>query len=380
MDVIEPISVTDSVLFASNVFENDYPAWANNVAYALGDRRILTSTHKIYESVKATSSLAVTISIASPGVVTWAAHGLSSGTPVSFATSGALPTGLAAATTYYVVNPTTDTFQVAATAGGAAINTSGSQSGTHTATAQSNYNRSPDTNTTFWTEVSATNKWKMFDAQNNTQTTNTDSIEVDLVPASIATGVFLGGLDGDSVTVTVTDPTDGIVYSETKSLLISNSGSSFWGWGFNRILKRTALAFTNLPPYVAATVSISIDKPGGTAKCGMCCLGPVVNVGITERNVSTDIKDYSSTTFNADGTSTTVVRDYAKRMTVDCIVDNDIKDAIENQLASYRQTPVVWIGSTKFETTMIYGTFSSFKVVIESFPRSRASLQIEGRV
>jgi hypothetical protein len=75
----------------------------------------------------------VTVSIASPGVVSWVGHGRSNGQQISLRTTGALPTGLNAITTYYVVNAATDTFQLALTPGGAAINTSGSQSGTHTA-------------------------------------------------------------------------------------------------------------------------------------------------------------------------------------------------------------------------------------------------------
>ena len=79
-----------------------------------------------------------TVTIATPGVVTVAAgHGLEAGAPVVFTTDGALPTGLTAGTTYYVIASglTVTTFQVAATAGGTAIDTSGSQSGTHTITA-----------------------------------------------------------------------------------------------------------------------------------------------------------------------------------------------------------------------------------------------------
>lgn len=78
----------------------------------------------------------VTITIASPGVVTWNSHGFAAGTPVRLVTNGALPTGLSTGTTYYVVNPATNTFQLAATVGGTAINTSGTQSGTHYAVYQ----------------------------------------------------------------------------------------------------------------------------------------------------------------------------------------------------------------------------------------------------
>ncbi len=80
-----------------------------------------------------TSAPAVTISNASPGVVTLTAHGLVFGTPVRFATTGALPAGLTAGTTYFVKTvPTADTFTVSTTPEGAAINTSSAGSGTHT--------------------------------------------------------------------------------------------------------------------------------------------------------------------------------------------------------------------------------------------------------
>lgn len=74
----------------------------------------------------------VTITIASPGVITETAHGRPANAPVVLATTGALPTGLTAGTTYYVTNPTTNGYSLSATKGGAAINTTGSQSGVHT--------------------------------------------------------------------------------------------------------------------------------------------------------------------------------------------------------------------------------------------------------
>jgi hypothetical protein len=78
----------------------------------------------------------VTITIASPGVVTWASHGLSANTPVYFVTNGALPNGITPGVEYFVKSvPTSDTFTISATSGGTVINTSGSQNGTQTSTA-----------------------------------------------------------------------------------------------------------------------------------------------------------------------------------------------------------------------------------------------------
>jgi hypothetical protein len=76
----------------------------------------------------------VTISIAAPGVVTWTGHGRSVNDTIRFTTTGALPTGLAINTTYYVKTVlSANTFTVSTSAGGAAVTTSGTQSGTQTA-------------------------------------------------------------------------------------------------------------------------------------------------------------------------------------------------------------------------------------------------------
>lgn len=78
----------------------------------------------------------VTITIASPGVVTLNSHGFQTGDMIYLTTTGALPTGLSQNTIYFVINVTANTFRLATSAANAAastaINTSGSQSGTHT--------------------------------------------------------------------------------------------------------------------------------------------------------------------------------------------------------------------------------------------------------
>ena len=79
-----------------------------------------------------TAPIAFTVTIASPGVFSYLGAGLVNNTAVILQTTGALPTGLTAGTVYYVVNSSGVSFNLAATPGGTAINTSGTQSGTHT--------------------------------------------------------------------------------------------------------------------------------------------------------------------------------------------------------------------------------------------------------
>ena len=71
----------------------------------------------------------------SPTAATWssdvftaAAHGRVTGSPIVF--FGTAPTGLTAGTTYYVREPTTDTFKISATNGGSAVSVAGTGSAT----------------------------------------------------------------------------------------------------------------------------------------------------------------------------------------------------------------------------------------------------------
>lgn len=78
------------------------------------------------------SSATITMTIAAPCVVTWTAHPFANDEAVQFTTTGDLPTGITAGTTYYVKDQATNTFELSLTRGGGSITTTGSQSGTHT--------------------------------------------------------------------------------------------------------------------------------------------------------------------------------------------------------------------------------------------------------
>jgi len=75
------------------------------------------------------------ISNASPAVIT-STVSLSDGTAIQLQSTGSLPTGLTVGTVYYVVNSTGTSFNLSATYGGSAINTSSAGSGTHSITSR----------------------------------------------------------------------------------------------------------------------------------------------------------------------------------------------------------------------------------------------------
>jgi hypothetical protein len=92
-----------TITFAQSAAQGtvDYP---NNPVN--GDTLTLGSSQVTFVAAGSAVTLApsstVTITNATPAVVSWTAHGLPAGTPIVLSTTGALPAGLTAGTTYYV--------------------------------------------------------------------------------------------------------------------------------------------------------------------------------------------------------------------------------------------------------------------------------------
>lgn len=113
--------------------------WSGTAAptgYLFCDGSFLSrTTYAKLFNILCTSKGTFTVTIATPGVFTLASHGLATGNCVSLTTTGALPTGLVANTNYYVIYVDANTFRLATSYANALvptpINTTGSQSGTH---------------------------------------------------------------------------------------------------------------------------------------------------------------------------------------------------------------------------------------------------------
>lgn len=111
--------------------------WAGGTAGVLST--LGCSLDRLFATIAYYATAVVTVTIAAPGVLTWTAHGLTTGKRLQLTTTGALPTGLAANTTYWFTKIDANTGKLSTSlancAAGTFITTTGSQSGTHTAVA-----------------------------------------------------------------------------------------------------------------------------------------------------------------------------------------------------------------------------------------------------
>lgn len=380
LSVIKPITITDAMLTSTDVTEADYSAYNAATAYNVGDRVIVVSTdvHKIYESLIGSNSSTVTMTIASPCEVTFTSHGLAADTPIYFTTTGALPTGIVANTVYYVKSPTASTFNIAATVGGAAINTSGTQSGTHTCKG-GNINKTPASWPTVWLEVGATNRWKIFDTSNTSRTAKATSFTYTLTPNIAVSGIGALNITGaTSIRVRMVDPLYGSVYDTTTDLTVLPPLSDWWNWLFGTRSNQQNAIFIDFPYYPFAAITIDFTGDSSLA-VGVLILGQLTNFGLgINYGANLSSQDYSRKETNTFGDTVFVERAFAKRGSFNISLNSYEVDAVHAFVSSVRATPCLWIGSISYQSTYIYGWYQDFSILIAYPDMSECSLTLQG--
>ena len=247
----------------------------------------------------------------------------------------------------------------------------------------SNANKQPDTNPLDWLNVGATNRWKMFDAKVGTQSTATTSMTVVITPGS-ANAVALVNVDAAYADIVMTDPLAGVVYSRTIRLSSTITSSDWYSYFTDPITARTVFTVTNLPLYPNASISITVRKEiGETVALGSLVVGMVRQWGIRPSiltGATTGIQDYSRKERDQFGNFLIVERAFAKRARWGIILTHREIDAFQSRMAAIRAKPAVFIGSDRLDSTVIYGFYRDFSVVISSSRHAECSIELEGLI
>ncbi|MFH0893964.1 MAG: hypothetical protein V2A54_05970 [Bacteroidota bacterium] len=234
-----------------------------------------------------------------------------------------------------------------------------------------------------WLEVSATNRWKAFDTKVGSQTSQATSITYTITPGVIVDSIAFLNLDAATVRIVSTDPTAGVVYDKTTDLISSVITGSFsiydwYSYFFSTEFRLTDIVLLDLPPYLNTVLDITITYTGGTAKVGGIVMGVQANLGETQYLPSIGIHDYSIKEQDAFGVWSVTERAFSKKMSCDILVESVSIADVQNLLASYRTTLLVWIGSEDYPSLIVYGFFKDFNIVIGYPSFAICSIDIEG--
>jgi hypothetical protein len=267
LSVLAPITIVDALLTSSTVPETDYAAWSGGTTYAVGDRVINTSTHRKYESLRATNSNHDPSDILNrTGVTPW------------------------------------------------------------------------------WLDIGPTNKWAMFDSEVSTQTSVNTPLTVVIKPGAF-NGVFLAGLDGDNLSITVKDSPGGATVYYYSGILEASAPGDYYEYFFDRFMPQTDFLANDIDSYANMEITISITKASGTVKCGVLALGDLKPLGLTQYGAKAKPKTYSYIKIDEFGNNTIIKRKTAKDMSATSYVKLEEANYVLDTITELLGTPCVWIGT-----------------------------------
>jgi len=385
MKIIRPITLLDSMLTASNVPETDYAEFAMATTYGVGDYCMVATGLEI---------LALDVAPASD----WVAGDILTGqTSSKTCVAVAKITSL----TYYV-RERSGAFTlgevIGVTGTPAKLADQGAAHPTITAPtdkihkiyeslAAGNQGNYPplDVLATIpkWLEVGPTNRWKAFDVKVGSQTSQADTITYQITPGEVFDSIAFLNLNAVTAQIVLTDPVEGVVYNRIIDLISTAiTGSSgiydWYSYFFSSDLKITDVVKFDLPPYLNAVMDITITHTGDMASIGGIVFGVQATLGATQYSPTIGIRDYSVKVQDDFGIWSVTQRAFSKTMSCDILVESVSIANVQDLLALYRSTLLVWVGAESYPSTIIYGFYKDFSITISYPAFAICSIEVEG--
>lgn len=230
-----------------------------------------------------------------------------------------------------------------------------------------------------WLEISATNRWKMFDGKLSDPSSNAASIAITVAPGEVINAIAVFNVFADSIRIQVDDPTDGIVYDVTTELRDNSEVVDWYAYFFNLPITVPEFVTFDLPAYGSADINITLAVASGNASVGEIAIGKFASLGAARYGGKIGIVDYSRKDRDTFGNAVILEREYSQRVDFDLHLHTEAVCGIQRQLAEVRATPVVWAGTDDGGYgLLVYGYFRDFDIVLGNPVYSDCSIQVEG--
>ncbi len=246
--------------------------------------------------------------------------------------------------------------------------------------------------TDFWLDLGPVNRWKMFDQAVGTQTFSDidfdplfedpqDNIAVVIKPGAINALVLLD-CDATEVTITMTDPVEGLVYEETIDLALNTHIVDAYTYFFEPIILKDAVVLLGLPQYANAEIAVTITYASDhVAKCGTLAVGLITDIGATQLSPTVGFDSYSKIERDPFGVMTVLPRGYSKKLSCQLSIPAGSVDVVMRKFTEVKDLPVIWIGvDAGYSSMIVYGIVKSCPITIAYVTHSICNLEIEGFV
>ena len=236
-----------------------------------------------------------------------------------------------------------------------------------------------NTNETDWLRVGFANKWRMFRAGRDSTSNRDDSIDVTITPNQAITTLAALGLSGNSATLTVTDPTEGVVFDDTLSL-VDISAANWWEYFFLPIDTSDTAIFNGIPPFPAASYDLTISaiNTSTEVQAGRIVMGIERELGVTNFGTSVSTLDFSKRERDEFGNLELIPRRVVRLVDYDATVETGRLDAVVKILQELSTVPTLFIGDEIHDSTITFGVYRDFNQGITNVSLSDLTIQVEG--
>lgn len=237
----------------------------------------------------------------------------------------------------------------------------------------------PESDTTNWLDIGATNRWSQFDRKVGTKTTATASVTTVIKPGS-AEGLALLDVVGTSVDVTVRETSGGTVVYTRHVDLDASIVTSVYDWMYGEYTQRLNVVLTDLPgQYPSGEITVTVNSTSGGA-IGVLAAGRVQSLGATEYGAGAGILNWGKVADDGFGNREWIEGEWANRVTLPIVANRSDMARLHRQLAKVRSTPCIYIGGAcaDLEPLVCYGVYRDLYITVPYYSMVQMNLEIEG--
>lgn len=237
-----------------------------------------------------------------------------------------------------------------------------------------------DPDTRRWQVMSATNRWRLFDARPTHKARNTGEIAVTISPGRHIGGLAFFGVVAEEITVRqISNGQE--VYNRTFSMRDESRVVDWTSYFTEAFVHRSSLILTDLPVVFESELTITLTASAGNmVEVGQIVPGDLWEMGIA-RIEGSGFRglDFSFVQTDEFGNLNTVVRDDARITDYSVWVDTRKLEALRHRVSGLRGgKPAVWIGSEfTGNAAVTYGFIRDFSLYYSTPELSGLALEIQ---
>lgn len=228
-----------------------------------------------------------------------------------------------------------------------------------------------------WVIVSRTNRYRMFDEANSSQSTSASPLVVEITAVKGFDSAAIFNATGvTSVRYQVYSQADVLVYDKTLEAVDNSMRIDWWSWLFAPIVQRFKFFVNDIPR--AANQRIVITVTGAAdVSVGTLVIGKGLNLGVSCYGTSFKYINLSKVAENDFGDLTITPRRKYKLIDYDVRIDKQRIDFVVNTASSFVDIPCVWAGTDDSDDpTVVFGYYINWQQNIDTPSKCTATFQI----